>query len=408
MSSLKWLLILPAMLSIFTIIVSFNAGGVLPCLAGVSSSVVVVILFGAIAMLNRRGSKKIDSRSIPPEPEFVIANKPDSAEAMAATIDRAGAHQRSIQIDSGVVEAYTLIPFAKAILAAVPKKTEQVTLQLIDTCMLIKNKANQEAQLSQESLRAFTDQDSEAALPHVIQRTREAINRERENIAMMVLENRANTDRLRSMSQEIDAGIELLHGIDDITQRSWVIAINLAVEAGHIGEKGRGFQVIAGELHSLNTHSAEYSTKVAKMLNRFKEYNAILISTLLEQSTGFAEQVEKGFMSSLHSIESLVEASTLCGSNVLKVAQRSQEIDTDLQGLLESLQFQDITRQMVEGAIAILDDLTQHLETMRPVLETMNGRLFADYLLQQEKVRKILIDRSKTLDEKQAITGVVQ
>lgn len=400
-------MLVSTLLLIVTILTSFDTELIPPVLKGMIGVLVLLLQLIGLWNIKRVPSSHLQpKREINPTPPVEIGNLQSSPEK--ALNSEAIQLEGSIpNIQDDVAEVYTLIPFVKAILIAVPRKTEQAILHLIDECVRIKSKAHQESQLSQESLNALTDSESKTALPQVIRRTRETINHERENIARLVIEHQANTNRLHRMRQEIDDDTELLTGIKAITLRASAIAIKLAVEADHIGEKGRRFQMIAGELHSLNKYGAEYSTKVGTALNRFKEYKAALISSSLEQSTVFAEAVDKGFLSSLQSFEGIITASCSCGDMATKVALHSREIDSDLQSMLESLQFQDITRQMVEGAIAILDDLNRHLGTIRPMIEKMNGKQLTDNEILREKVRQNLINRSKTLDEKQAITEVV-
>jgi hypothetical protein len=88
------------------------------------------------------------------------------------------------------------------------------------------------------------------------------------------------------------------------------------------------------------------------------------------------------------------------------VTRHLLELDEELQKLLESLQFQDITRQMIEGALAILDDLGADLARLRLALGEQGQNYDTEYRLHQETLRRKLIERSLTKDEKKAITGV--
>ena len=125
-----------------------------------------------------------------------------------------------------------------------------------------------------------------------------------------------------------------------------------------------------------------------------------------ELSTAALHSFHDEFAAATTTTESLATAHARIEEYLTSMACRSVEIDADMQRLLESLQFQDITRQMIEGAIAILEDLMVSLETIKPVGEGPNGFRQGDYYGRLEKVRELLISRSKTEDEKIAITGV--
>jgi hypothetical protein len=306
----------------------------------------------------------------------------------------------------GLVEALALLPFSRAILEAVPGKTEHATMSLIEECAAIRGKTAKQAEAARDSIACIDDDCDDDSLQTTIAKTRQAIESEGRNIAAILANNKSSTDRVRSMSQEIDAGLELLRGIDEITQRSKVIAISLAIEAAHIGEKGKGFQVISGELHALNERSVEYSDKVGKLLARFKDYNGALITAMTDQSTHIVQEIEKSFTASLGAVGTLIEASNRSYKLARDVACQAKEIDADLQRLLESLQFQDISRQMVEGAVDILDELRAGLAKIQPLLETNHQPILAASRERQEQLKPLLAGRAKTMDEKHAITGV--
>jgi methyl-accepting chemotaxis protein len=206
------------------------------------------------------------------------------------------------------------------------------------------------------------------------------------------------------MGKELESGMDLLKSIEEITERSRLIAFNMAVEAARIGEKGRGFKVIVGELRKLNDMTADFSGQVAELLGRFRDYNASIVGRLAEETDRVSRDVAGGMEAAERAVESLIAASGTADSFAHEIAALAVVIDSDLDGVLESLQFQDITRQMIEGSNAMLDEASADIDASLTAIGRLEAARRNVILL--ESIRKTLLARSKTRGEKEAIMEV--
>jgi methyl-accepting chemotaxis protein len=87
--------------------------------------------------------------------------------------------------------------------------------------------------------------------------------------------------RLGESGQEIN---ETLLAMSDLTTRMHLLALNAAIEAIRAGEQGTGFTVIAQEMRSLATRSAEAAQKVSTHIRNI-QYETTAVSHSVEQST---------------------------------------------------------------------------------------------------------------------------
>ncbi len=87
--------------------------------------------------------------------------------------------------------------------------------------------------------------------------------------------------RLGESGQEIN---ETLLVMNDLTTRMHLLALNAAIEAIRAGEQGAGFTVIAQEMRSLATRSAEAAQKVSTHIRNI-QYETTAVSHSVEQST---------------------------------------------------------------------------------------------------------------------------
>lgn len=294
--------------------------------------------------------------------------------------------------------------FAQAIAARVPSFTEEAAFSLIERFESMRGNSSKAASAAREIKNSLSGGGSHAPVAEQAEKTRKAIRSQNDSVAEMASHNRQGAKDLRAMGKELEGGLDLLKGIEEINDRSRLIAFNMAVEAARIGDKGRGFRVIVGELRKLNDQTADFSHQVVELLGRFREYNANLVGKLAEESERVSGQVQEGMDAAEGAVEALIEASNSADKFARQIAGLAEGFDSDLDGVLESLQFQDITRQMIEGSIAVLVEVRSDLEDIAARVGTSedvwkDGRRLED-------LRRMLLARSKTKGEKDAIMEV--
>jgi methyl-accepting chemotaxis protein len=237
-------------------------------------------------------------------------------------------------------------------------------------------------------------------------KTKGAIEAERRAVSTIVSNNRDNARKLQAMGKELESGIELVQGIEEITERSRLIAFNMAVEAARIGEKGRGFRVIVNELRSLNDRTTDFSHQVASLLGRYRDYNATLVSEMAEHSERLSGEVLDVMRVAGDAVQSLIDSSSTTEDVSTRLAHLVVDIDHDLDGVLEALQFQDVTRQMLEGALHIIEDAERRLARALPLAARTRELDGAAARRRLEELKREFIAQAKTKDEKAAIQGL--
>jgi methyl-accepting chemotaxis protein len=113
-----------------------------------------------------------------------------------------------------------------------------------------------------------------------------------DRIRDQVQETAKRIKRLGESSQEIGQIIQL---IDDIADRTSILALNASIQAAMAGEAGRGFAVVAEEVERLADRSTEATKKIAG-----------LVKSIQSETTEAVGAMEKG-------IQEVVEGSKLAG-----------------------------------------------------------------------------------------------
>ena len=78
----------------------------------------------------------------------------------------------------------------------------------------------------------------------------------------------SNFELLKEKTSDV-AG--MLAGIQDVSVKTGILAINASIEAARAGKVGSGFRIIANEVRTLATQTGEATKKIEAKLSEFRE-----------------------------------------------------------------------------------------------------------------------------------------
>ena len=117
-----------------------------------------------------------------------------------------------------------------------------------------------------------------------VQRTVEGIERIREGAAEAATQVEALTRRIG----EVD---RVLAVIDDIAEKTNLLALNASIIAAQAGEHGRGFAVVAGEIRDLATRTATSTREIAETITDVQGATAEAVTVIRESEQRVADGV---------------------------------------------------------------------------------------------------------------------
>ena len=253
------------------------------------------------------------------------------------------------------------------------KQTEQAANTIASSFEAVINKATIQARQAMELLEgtqgAATDGVPQS-LKDFIQVSDDRLNKmadEVVRVADLSVNMVRELDGVQSRTQAIDG---FLLDVEKLADQTSLLALNADIEAARVGEHGRGFSVVAQEVRRLSKRSHEFSDRIRVHLKEVrtglsKTYGDMRMLSAADME--HALQIKEDVISLTRSLEG---KNREVAETVSRINEISKEIAQDVQNVVVSLQFQDITSQKLSGMLEPMDDLRRTLYHL--MQETIN------------------------------------
>jgi methyl-accepting chemotaxis protein len=200
--------------------------------------------------------------------------------------------------------------------------------------------------------------------------------------------NESNTElvyKLSEIDQQFSSVYKLLNEIDGISQQTNLLALNAAIEAARAGEVGRGFAVVADEVRALSQRSTQFSDEIR---DRFEQVK----TTVAQAGQLVGKMASRDINLSLSSkdklaqmIQEVGDSNEFISSQLHEASAISEHISQKVALAVQSLQFEDMTNQLIglmQKRLSLLIDSVNSLHASghnedQPTLDAMHTRIAA-------------------------------
>lgn len=165
-------------------------------------------------------------------------------------------------------------------------------------------------------------------------------------------------DGVQKRAQAIDG---FLLDVEKIADQTSLLALNADIEAARVGEEGRGFSVVAQEIRRLSRRSHEFSDRIRQHLEGVRTGLNKTYGDMRNLSAADVDHAVEIKNEVLQLTRSLEGKNREVADTVSSINAISKEIAQDVQNVVISLQFHDITSQKLNSMLEPMDDLRRML-----------------------------------------------
>ncbi len=270
----------------------------------------------------------------------------------------------------GIESARLRIPYLEALLDRIANDTEDSAMKLIQDFDAISEKTGSAESTAKKALEALQGHAGDEGMEVLVTRSSETIQIQQELLKEFTEANKQNGERIKKIAGLVKRSVELVGRIQDIAERSKLIAFNLAIESAKFGSKGLGFKVIVNELQKLNDGTAAFAHDIMETIDAFDKNNRELLDQWLGRVEQLTERVSQGNDQAKIAVQALASAYRTNQTVFTSLSENAIVVNRSMEDILSALQFQDITRQQVEAAHAFLLDLDSSLLKTAPEVES--------------------------------------
>jgi methyl-accepting chemotaxis protein len=193
----------------------------------------------------------------------------------------------------------------------------------------------------------------------VFQRCGQELHRLAESLAESVSARSDLLECIRKLGSVTSELKDMAEAVGAIAHQTNLLAVNAAIEAARAGEHGRGFSIVAQEVRTLSSRSADTGRLIGSKVRSASEAidgMLTMAERFADQDGGSIVQAEATIQRVLGDLHAMVDA---MGNSSSALRQEARAITDEISEVLMSLQFQDRTSQILRHVIQDLGRLQQ-------------------------------------------------
>ncbi|MCF7946550.1 MAG: hypothetical protein K9K80_01275 [Spirochaetia bacterium] len=288
---------------------------------------------------------------------------------------------------------------SKRLTSIVRDKTEEATIDLTNRVYHILELSEKLNSTIQKVIGGLSDDE------HGLKKDVRLIEEEQEKITVLIKEFTQIRDGYSKEMQTIDSYMqsveEFVGSIDDIADRTNMLAINASIEAARAGDAGRGFAVIGSEIQELSKTTMSIAEQITSTISEASNAISNSIGLYEGKINSAVENLKKSGDTHSVLIEKLTPQIESLSEVVLSSGDLSSTVHENVDKMAKQLQYQDRIQQIISHLIQFLDEMGQEAQKTASVYHQLGTD-------EQESIKVSMIEKASryfSTDEEYAEFG---
>jgi methyl-accepting chemotaxis protein len=154
-------------------------------------------------------------------------------------------------------------------------------------------------------------------------------------------------EKMDKINGAVSAVVKVLEEIEGISRQTNLLALNAAIEAARAGETGRGFAVVADEVRALSERTSHFSQQIRSQIGTVHELIRETEGAIDEMASHDRESAVRSKEDFDGTMVAIQKVNALTASRVGDLSALVEEIERQVGVAVTSLQFQDMTSQLI-------------------------------------------------------------